>query len=41
MDRNSDKKPDMWVHYRNGQVVKTEIDVNFDGKNIRVEKDLK
>lgn len=40
IDRNADDKPDMWVHYRNGRVVKTEIDVNYDGKNIRVEGDL-
>jgi hypothetical protein len=40
IDRNADDKPDMWVHYRNGKVLKTEVDVNFDGKNIRVEGDL-
>lgn len=40
VDRNGDDRPDMWVHYRNGRVVKTEIDVNYDGKNIRVEGDL-
>lgn len=39
-DRNGDGDPDMWVHYRNGKIVKTEIDVNFDGKNIRIEGDL-
>lgn len=40
IDRNADDRPDMWVHYRNGRVVKTEVDVNYDGKNIRVEGDL-
>lgn len=40
VDRNADGKPDMWVHYRNGHAIKTEIDVNFDGKNIRLEGDL-
>ena len=40
VDRNADGAPDMWVHYRNGKTVKTEIDVNFDGKNIRLEGDL-
>lgn len=40
VDRNGDGEPDMWVHYRNGRVVKTEIDVGFDGKNIRLEGNL-
>ena len=40
VDRNGDGLPDMWVHYRNGKVIKTEIDTGFDGKNIRLESDL-
>jgi hypothetical protein len=36
IDRNNDKKPDMWLHYRKGQLVKTEVDSNFDGKQIKV-----
>lgn len=35
-DRNLDGKIDQWVHFRNGKVTKTEIDENYDGKNIRV-----
>ncbi len=34
-DRNNDKKPDMWVHYRKDKVVKTEVDSNYDGKSIK------
>lgn len=35
MDRNNDKKPDVWVHYRKDKVVKTEVDASFDGKSIK------
>lgn len=35
MDRNNDKKPDMWIHYRKDKVVKTEVDSNYDGKSIK------
>ncbi len=35
IDRNSDKKPDMFIHYRNGIAVKTEVDVNYDGSDMR------
>jgi antitoxin component YwqK of YwqJK toxin-antitoxin module len=36
MDRNLDGKVDMWVHFRNGKVLKTEVDEDYDGKNIKV-----
>tara|TARA_B100001248_G_C27399434_1_gene468766 strand:+ start:8263 stop:8829 length:567 start_codon:yes stop_codon:yes gene_type:complete len=36
IDRNLDGKTDMWVHYREGQVVKSEVDEDFDGENIRI-----
>lgn len=36
IDRNNDRKPDMWLHYRKGQLVKTEVDSNFDGKQIKI-----
>jgi len=36
MDRNLDGKVDMWIHYRDGLVVKSEVDEDFDGKKIRV-----
>lgn len=29
LDRNSDKKPDMFLHYRNGVVVKKEVDAKM------------
>ncbi len=35
IDRNNDKKPDMWIHYRKDKVVKTEVDSNYDGKSIK------
>lgn len=35
MDRNNDRKPDMWIHYRKDKVVKTEVDSNYDGKTIK------
>ena len=35
IDRNNDKKPDMWLHYRKDKIVKTEVDSNFDGKQIK------
>lgn len=35
-DRNLDGKADMWVHYRNGKVLKTEVDEDYDGKHIKV-----
>jgi hypothetical protein len=38
MDRNNDKKPDMWIHYRKDKVVKTEVDSNYDGKSIKTVK---
>ena len=38
IDRNSDKKPDMFIHYRNGVAVKTEVDVNYDGTDMRTVK---
>lgn len=38
MDRNNDKKPDMWIHYRKDKVVKTEVDSNYDGKSIKAVK---
>ncbi len=38
IDRNSDKKPDMWIHYRGGTVVKTEVDVNYNGEDVRLIK---
>lgn len=36
IDRNNDKKPDMWLHYRKDRIVKTEVDSNFDGKQIKM-----
>ena len=38
IDRNGDKKPDMFMHYRNGVVVKKEVDVNYDGADLRAMK---
>lgn len=35
LDRNNDKKPDMWLHYRKDKVVKTEVDADYDGKKIK------
>lgn len=35
-DRNLDGKVDKWIHFRNGKILKTEIDENFDGKSIKV-----
>jgi hypothetical protein len=35
-DRNLDGKVDKWIHFRNGKVLKTEIDENFDGKTIKI-----
>lgn len=38
LDRNNDKKPDMWQHYRKGKLVKTEVDANYNGKQIKETK---
>lgn len=35
-DRNLDGKMDKWIHFRNGKILKTEVDENFDGKTIKV-----
>lgn len=35
MDRNNDKRPDKWVHYRQDKIVRIEEDANFDGKQIK------
>jgi hypothetical protein len=31
-DTNKDGDPDAWTHVRDGNVIKQELDVNFDGK---------